>query len=215
MSASLVIFDCDGVLVDSETVFSDVLVEDLAERGLELTPQSAMGLFAGGSMQTVMEAVTLRGVQLEDDWVESIYSTVLSKLEQGVDPVPGVLDLFEYLHQRSVPFCVASNGPIRKMQVTLGQNGFLPYLENALFSAYDIGAWKPEPNLFLHAAEQFNTSPEHCVVIEDSTNGTLAAQRAGMPCLAYAPVGSHIPLELNGARPFETMQEVPELLGIV
>ena len=210
----LVIFDCDGVLVDSEVIFNQVLSTDLSERGLDLNLQQTMALFVGGSMESVEAKVRGRGVELGDDWIQSIYSKVLSRLEEGVDPVAGIPELLAHLTDVNMPFCVASNGPIHKMQLTLGQNDLLKYFERGLFSAYEVNSWKPEPDLFLHAAKQFNGKPQNCLVIEDSGTGTLAAKNAGMPCLGYAPEGPDERLEVNGAKCFSKMNEVVELLGL-
>ena len=213
-SVELIIFDCDGVLVDSEIIFNQVLIEDLSERGLHLDLKQAMELFVGGSMESVQNVIRAKGINLSSDWIEQLYAKVLKRLEQGVDPVPGILDLVEHLSTNAVPFCVASNGPIHKMKLTLGKTGLLPYFDNAMFSAYDIDIWKPEPALFLHAAQQFSMAPENCIVIEDTSTGTLAAKRAGMRCFGYAPDGQTEVLEANDAHCFSHMNELPELLGI-
>jgi len=210
----LIIFDCDGVLVDSEVIFNQVLSEDLAQRGLKLNVEQTMELFVGGSMESVEKTVKSRGIDIGDDWIENIYAKVMTRLDAGVDPVAGIPELLKKLTDIGMPFCVASNGPVHKMQLTLGQNDLLQYFEKGLFSAYDIGTWKPEPGLFLHAAQQFSVKPEQCIVIEDSENGTLAAQKAGMPCLAYAPEGPNPKLTANGAKCFSSMDEVVGLLGL-
>lgn len=210
----LIIFDCDGVLVDSEIIFNKVLVEDLREHGMHLDLKESMALFVGGSMEGVVNAAKARGIGLPADWIESLYAKVLARLEQGVDAVAGVHELLEQLNTLGLPFCVASNGPIHKMEVTLGSTGLLPHFENAMFSAYEIDFWKPEPELFLHAATQFSIVPKNCIVIEDSGTGTLAAQRAGMPCLGYAPEGHDERLSNNGAKCFSSMDEVVDLIGL-
>ncbi len=213
-SPELVIFDCDGVLVDSEVIFNQVLSDDLAERGLSLNLEQTMGLFVGGSMESVEAEVKERGVEIDENWIETIYAKVMTRLDAGVDPVDGIPELLSNLTKVGMPFCVASNGPVHKMNLTLGQNELLRYFEKGLFSAYEVGSWKPEPGLFLHAAEQFSTRPEKCIVIEDSHNGTLAAQNASMACLGYAPHGPDAKLEANGAKCFAHMDEVMGLLGL-
>jgi len=211
----LVIFDCDGVLVDSEIIFNEVLREDLANYGLMLDLQECMELFVGGSMETVESAVIARGIALPENWIDQLYSKVDVRLRQGVDVIAGIPELISLLNKKQLPFCVASNGPVHKMQITLGQNDLLKHLEDAMFSAYEINSWKPEPVLFLHAANHFSVEPQNCVVIEDSENGTLAAKNAGMPCLAYAPEGTNPKLTANGATCFQSMLEVPAMLGLV
>lgn len=210
----LIIFDCDGVLVDSERIFYQVMVDDLREYGFELDLQHSMAAFAGGSIQGVVSIAQASGIHLPENWVNNLYDKVLERLKQGVDAVEGIPELVAQLTSSGMPFCVASNGPKHKMELTLGHTGLLPYFENTLFSAYDIDSWKPEPELFLHAAKHFSVIPENCIVIEDSDTGTLAAKRAGMPCLGYAPEGHDEKLANNGARCFTTMDEVIGLIGL-
>lgn len=210
----LIIFDCDGVLVDSEIIFNQVLVEYLGERGFKVNLKESMGLFVGGSMESVQSTVEARGIDLPEAWVADVYARVLARLEQGVDPVKGIPELIERLIYLDVPYCVASNGPIHKMELTLGKTGLLENFENRMFSAYEVNIWKPEPGLFLHAANQFSTRAENCVVIEDSGTGTLAAKNAKMPCLGFAPEGPDKRLEENGAICFSSMNDVVQLLRL-
>ncbi len=213
-STELIIFDCDGVLVDSEIIFNQVMAEDLGEHGLKLDVNQCMALFVGGSMESVQSAVEAKGITLPGDWIENLYAKVLERLEQGVDPVVGVPEVLKQLSSLGMPFCVASNGPINKMELTLGKTGLLSYFKDTMFSAYDINSWKPEPELFLHAAAHFSAAPENCIVIEDSENGTLAAKRAGMPCLGYAPEGHNEALAANDAQCFSDMNELIGLVGL-
>lgn len=210
----LIIFDCDGVLVDSETIFNQVLVEDLGTRGFEITLKESMAHFVGGTMEGVQNVVKERGIDLPSDWIELLYEKGLARLNDGVDVIAGVPQLLEQLTELGLPFCVASNGPMHKMHLTLGQNDLLTRFDNALFSAYEINSWKPEPDLFLHAASQFSIAAERCVVIEDSSTGTLAAKNARMPCLGYSPEGPSVALEANGAKCFSHMDDVIGLLGL-
>lgn len=210
----LIIFDCDGVLVDSEVIFFDILYDDLCKRGMQMSHDETLQLFVGGSMEGVRSELLARGLDLPDNWIEDLYAKVLNRLKQGVDPVDGIHELLNTLVQNELPFCVASNGPVHKMDVTLGSTGLLPYFENAVFSAYEINSWKPEPELFLAAARHFNVPAAHCMVIEDSHNGTLAAKNAGMPCLGYAPHGPDEKLTNNGALCFTHMREVAALLNL-
>ncbi len=210
----LVIFDCDGVLVDSETVSNQVLVANLANYGLSLNLEEAMSLFVGGSMQGVMQEATRLGAALPDNWIDEIYAQTYLRLAEGVDPIDGIPALLAQLSKMDMPFCVASNGSQEKMRITLGQNGLLPLFENAMFSAHELQTWKPDPDLFLIAAKHFNVKPAHCVVIEDSKNGALAAKRAGMSCLAYAPHGEDPALLAHGAHCFSQMGLVAGLIGL-
>ena len=177
----LVIFDCDGVLVDSETVSNQAMVDNLARHGLSLTLPEAMGHFVGGTMMGVMDKARKLGADLPQDWVEEIYAETYSRLRAGVGLVPGILDLLARLDQHSIPTCVASNGSEEKMRITLGQNGLWErFHPQAMFSAHALGVAKPEPGLFLAAASHFGVQARDCLVIEDSGSGVTAAVRVGV-----------------------------------
>lgn len=208
----LVIFDCDGVLVDSETIANTVLVENLSGYGLSLTLQDSERLFVGGTMAGVRATAIDMGADLPDDWVDGIYDTIFARLRDGVDVVPGIPELLDHLDARGIPFCVASNGSPEKMRITLGQNGLWDRFEATMVSAYTHGVAKPDPGLFLKAAEPFGVPPDRAVVIEDSRNGVTAAARAGMRCLAYLPEGDGAHFEALGAEIIRHMNEVPARL---
>lgn len=211
----LVIFDCDGVLVDSETVSNQAMVDNLARYGLSLTLPEAMGHFVGGTMAGVMEKARGLGADLPEGWVEEIYAETYARLRAGVGLVPGILDLLARLDQHSIPTCVASNGSEEKMRITLGQNGLWErFHPQAMFSAHALGVAKPEPGLFLAAASHFGVEARSCLVIEDSATGAQAASRAGMRCLGFAPHGQGAALADQGAEVFTGMQEVPALIGL-
>lgn len=211
----LVIFDCDGVLVDSEVVSNQVVMANLARHGLELTLEQAMAQFVGGTMAGVMEKARAMGATLPQDWVSQVYAETYARLEQGVPLVPGIPALLARLDGCGIPVCVASNGSEQKMRITLGQNGLWDrFHPQAMFSAHSLGVAKPEPGLFLAAASHFGVQARDCLVIEDSASGVTAAVRAGMRCLAYAPHGGGASLAALGAEVFADMAEVPPLLSI-
>lgn len=205
----LVIFDCDGVLVDSEPLANTVLIENLATYGLHLTLEDTERLFVGGTIAGVHKTARGLGADLPDDWVDAMYAAIFDRLRQGVDLIPGIPDLLDHLDAEGIPFCVASNGPPDKMRITLGQNGLWERFEANMVSAHTHGVAKPAPGLFLKAAEPFGVSPDRVVVIEDSRNGVTAAARAGMRCLAYLPAGDGAHLEDLGAEIIRHMNEVP------
>ncbi|WP_146346426.1 HAD family hydrolase [Phaeobacter marinintestinus] len=205
----LVIFDCDGVLVDSERATNLVLVEDLAGYGLTLTLEDCFRMFVGGTMLGVAAKARTLGADLPTDWVDQIYAKMYARLEEGVPLVPGVRNLLGYLENNDIPHCVASNGHEAKMQITLGQNGLWEQFQGRIFSAYTLGVSKPDPGLFLAAAEQFGVQPAECLVVEDSATGVTAAARAGMRCLGYAPLGDGAQLQALGATVILDMAEVP------
>lgn len=208
----LVIFDCDGVLVDSEPLSNQVLVDNLGRYGLDLTLEDSVGFFVGGTMAGVRDKARELGADLPDDWVDEVYAETYDCLKQGVGLMPGVLDLLTTLDSCGVPYCVASNGSPDKMSITLGQNGLWDRFQGVMFSAHVLGKAKPDPTMFLTAAKQFGASRP--VVIEDSASGVTAAMRANMRCLAYAPQGGGEKLAKLGAEVITDMAEVPALLGI-
>ncbi|MBY6136063.1 HAD family phosphatase [Nocardioides marinus] len=211
----LVIFDCDGVLVDSERLTSQVLVDNLAVHGLRLSVEQAMAQFVGGTMAGVMQKARAMGADLPSDWVDEIYAKTYARLAQGVPLVSGIPELLARLDQAQIPCCVASNGSEEKMRITLGQNGLWErFHPQAMFSAHALGVAKPEPGLFLAAASHFGVQARDCLVIEDSASGVTAALRAGMRCLAYAPHGDGARLAELGGELVRDMAEVPARLSI-
>lgn len=208
----LVIFDCDGVLVDSEVVSNQVLVDNLADYGLHLTLHECMSLFVGGTMVGVRDKARAMGAVLPEDWIDQVYAETYDRLRAGVPLVPGIADLLEGLDQKGIPCCVASNGSPDKMKITLGQNRLWDRFKDVMFSAHVLGIGKPDPKMFQLAAEHFGaTAP---VVIEDSHSGVTAAIRAGMRCLAYAPHGGGEKLADLGAEVITDMSQAHGLLGL-
>ncbi len=212
MTPKLVIFDCDGVLVDSETVSNQVLVDNLARHGLKITLSECMGLFVGGTMKSVAETARKLGADLPQNWVDQIYSETYARLKQGVDPVKGVVEILDRLDAVGVKYCVASNGSLGKMQITLGQNNMLQRFENAIFSAHELGVSKPDPDLFWIAAG--GVARADCVVIEDSLNGVKASIAAGIRCFGYAEHGDGAALSAAGAVVFDNMKNLTNLLEL-
>lgn len=211
----LVIFDCDGVLVDSEPASNQALIENLARYGLTLTMEQSMAHFVGCTMSGVMEKARSLGAVLPENWIGEIYAETFARLRQGVPLMPGVSELLARLDAAGIPVCAASNGSEEKMRITLGQNGLWErFHPQALFSAHSLGVAKPEPGLFLAAASHFGVQARDCLVIEDSGSGVTAAVRAGMRCLGYAPQGQGQRLAALGAEMFSDMAEVPALLSI-
>lgn len=214
MRPDLVIFDCDGVLVDSETVSNEVLVDNLAGYGLVLSLEQAMGMFVGGTMRGVEQKAKEMGANLPDHWIDEIYSQTYARLKQGVDVIKGIPALLDDLDAAGIGYCVASNGSDEKMSITLGQNGLWDRFEGKRFSAHSVGISKPDPGLFLLAAEKAGVSPEACIVVEDSVSGATAAKRAGMRCFGYAPHGGGEALAEQNAHIFDDMGILGSLIGL-
>ncbi|MEE9388138.1 MAG: HAD family phosphatase [Paracoccaceae bacterium] len=210
----LIIFDCDGVLVDSEPVTNAFLIKDLAGYGLHLSLADCDDLFVGGTIAGV--AVTARdmGADLPPDWVPDYYRRVHVELQKGVRLISGILDILNRVDAIGIANCVVSNGPPEKMQITLGQHGLWDRFEGRVFSAHTYGTAKPDPELLLIAARHFNTDPADCIMIDDSASGCTAAANAGMPCIGYAERSDPERLAATGARVIRAMAELPVLLGL-
>ena len=212
---ALVIFDCDGVLVDSEKIQNAVMADMLGRRGVRMTEADVVRDFIGLTVPAVMDRVRAsHGVDLDAAWMAEMHEATEIAFRRDLRPVDGVLALIEALERAGIPFCVGSNGTIPKMHMSLGLTGLLPYLRDRLFSGEDMERGKPFPDLFLHAAKAMGAAPEHCVVIEDSAAGLKAAQAAGMKALAYVASPAHAPAELSGGHSFTDMRQVPGLIGL-
>ena len=183
-----VIFDCDGTLVDSEVPGMDVLHAHACALGLVFTREQAHQRFRGVRMA---DCIAWIGAQLqykpdgfEVDFARSVRSAQAERFREGLDVIPGAFELLERL---TIPFCVATNGPREKAELTLGLTGLLKYFPDRLFSAYEVGSYKPDPGLFLHAAKALGIAPECCAVVEDSLPGIQAGLAAGMQVYALTP----------------------------
>lgn len=210
----LAIFDCDGVLVDSEPLAHQVLIEELRHFGIELSLEQAMGLFMGNSLEqnvAVIEGMLRRPLPANffPEWRERLYARFRS---EPVRPVEGIVDVVAAL---TIPACVVSNGPVRKMQTTLDVTGLLGRFAAHLYSPESGLPGKPAPDLFLAAARDFGVAPARTFVVEDSPKGVAGAVAAGMRVFGYAGSGHIEPAELEaaGARVFTRMSELPGLIA--
>ena len=215
MPPDLVIFDCDGVLVDSEPVSAKLLQEDLAGRGLQMTRDEILREFIGGTMQNVGEQAAAMGADIPEGWVESVYERMYEGLALGTPKIEGIEFALDSLDAAGVPYVVGSNGSLRKMEITLGQHPELQArFDGRIYSAQSFGMAKPDPGLFLIAAGDMGAAPERCAVVDDSPTGCEAARRAGMSCFGYAERDDGARLVAEGAKAFHSMEYLPELLGV-
>lgn len=212
-----VLFDCDGVVVDSEGMTLDLLITDLAAHGLPLTGAQLETDFIGGTIETVAQRAVSAGARLPEGWVADFYRRMNAMLAEGVPLIPGIPDVFDRLDHRGIPFAIASNGPPDKLAITLGQHGLIPRFR-AVLSGQAIGRPKPAPDVYLAAAAACGADPGACVVIEDSPTGASAALAAGIPCLGFAAHGPDTPpargLRDLGIPLFHHMTDLPRLLGL-
>ena len=211
MNCELVIFDCDGVLVDSEPIANRVFTAALRELGLDWTYDQVYERFIGLSMPHCVEQIegTLGRPVPAGFVVDFQRKTFEAFRSDGLQPVRGVPEL---LGELDIPFCVASSGEIEKMRRTLGLTGLLDRFEGRMFSAQQVRHSKPAPDLFLLAAASYDTVPERCVVVEDSVPGVQAAVSAGMTVFGYAERSDGAVLDAHGAVVFESMAELPRLI---
>jgi HAD superfamily hydrolase (TIGR01509 family) len=207
----LVIFDCDGVLVDSERISNQVFADMLNELGVPATLDYMFDHFFGHSMRHCMDLVaTLLGRLPPADFADCYRERLKSAFVAELKAVQGIESA---LNQIGLPFCVASSGDHDKMRTTLDITGLLPRFDGKLFSVTDVARGKPWPDIFLHAANVHGVPPKDCVVIEDSPIGVTAAVAAGMTVLGYAALTPAARLLTAGAhRIFTRMAELPSLV---
>lgn len=215
MTPKLVIFDCDGVLVDTERLTNRTLAALLTDCGFPITGEHCQKRFMGRTLEAVQEIVERElGRKLPSDWLEQLRARDIESFKAGVAQIPGVADVMDLLDERGIPYCVGSSGKYEKMHSTLGSAGLLPRLKEKLYSSQDCERGKPAPDVFLLAAKSMGHRPEDCVVIEDSLPGVKAARAAGMRVFAYVddPVCDRDALKAAGAVLIERMDQLPGLL---
>lgn len=217
MRPQAVLFDCDGVIVDSEGPTFDLLIADLAAHGLRLTRQQLETDYIGGTIEIIAGKIRAGGTALPETWVQDFHQRMYALLAQGTPLVSGILTVFDALDAAGIPYAVGSNGTARKMEISLGQHGLIPRFR-AVLSGQAIGRPKPDPAIYLQAARACGADPARCVVIEDSPSGAKAALAAGIPCLGYAGHGPDTPparqLAALGVPLFARMDDLPGLLGL-
>jgi len=206
----LIVFDCDGVVVDSERIVHAVFNDFMAELGVTLTPdinEQFLGRTLADCLRIVAE---LTGRAAPEGALERYRENRDRVLREQVQAVDGVRQVLEAL---SVPFCIASSGDHSKMRATLGATGLLPLFAGKLFSATEVARGKPAPDVFLYAARKMGVGPERTAVIEDSINGVLAGRAAGMTVFGYADLIAAERLAGAGAHvTFTHMSELAALL---
>jgi len=213
----LVIFDCDGVLVDSEVISCRAHSETLTRHGYPITPDQVLERFLGRSMrQAILEVEAEMGRGLPDDFNAQVYAEIFRSFATSLQATPHIE---ETLAAIALPVCVASSGPPEKIRASLNRVGLWDRFAPHIFSAVQVSHGKPAPDLFLLAAGQMQTPPARCLVIEDSLAGIVAAVAAGMAVLGFHG-GSHCrPGHGNGLRDagaiaiFDDMRQLPGLIA--
>ncbi len=217
-SFDLVVFDCDGVLVDSERLSIRVDVAYLERLGWPLSEEEIIERFVGRSdadMRAAIEEHLAAPIPPDvEEWFGQMYRETF---EAELEAVEGVGEVLELLAEARVPVCVASSGTHEKIRRSLELTGLTGYFGDRIFSAVDVEHGKPAPDLFLHAASTLGAEPAACAVVEDSVYGVMAASAAGMRALAYAggvTSADRLRAAAPGAVVFERMAELPDLLRL-
>lgn len=217
-ATKLVIFDCDGVLVDSEPISIAVLLETVAEAGLVIDERVAYQRFLGRSMATI--AIILEqefGLRMTADHLGNIRARLYERFRRELKPVAGIAAAISRLQS---PFCVASSSQVERIRLSLAIAGLLESFEPHIYSASMVENGKPAPDLFLHVAQSMGAAPAECVVVEDSPAGIEAAQRAGMRVFAFVGASHAGPGGLLASTAalapdatFNDMHQLPALLA--
>jgi HAD superfamily hydrolase (TIGR01509 family) len=205
-----VIFDCDGVLVDSEPVSIQVLVDIANEYGANIDLAYGMKHFKGSFFDACKRMISeLTQKQLPDSLESEYRQRSFEAFKKDMKPVEGVKGVLENINR---PFCVASSGPEDKIELNLGLTGLLPFFENKIFSCYKIQKWKPDPAVFLWAAETMGFKPEECVVIEDSISGVRAAKAGGFDVFGYVAHDYNNQLKDEATQTFDSMDKLLSMI---
>ncbi|MDF3415439.1 HAD family phosphatase [Sulfitobacter sp. M57] len=212
--AKYVLFDCDGVLVDSETLTHNLLSQELGRYGLAIPAQEVGRMFVGGTMAGVMQTARQMGAELPSDWVAQFNQKLFARLAADCEIIPGVVLLLDRLDAAGIGYATCSNGPIAKMDVTLGRCGVKNRLAGRIFSAHDCAAAKPAPDVYLKAADVAGVDPADCAVIEDSATGARAGAAAGMRCFGFCAETDAENLSPHCTALFDDMDQLPGLLGL-
>jgi HAD superfamily hydrolase (TIGR01509 family) len=209
----LVIFDCDGVLVDSEGPSNRVVAEEITALGWPMTTAESMTLFVGRRLSDIPGMVEPHiGRPVPPNWIEHLRDRLMAVLADEVEAMPGAYDVLVAVTDLGLPFRVASNSSHAEMAVKFERTGISHLVTGKLHSARDVPRGKPAPDVFLAAAKAGGVPPDACIVIEDSVPGAMAARAAGMACIGLAPYGDDPALRAMGAVLIRSLDELPALL---
>jgi HAD superfamily hydrolase (TIGR01509 family) len=215
MTYKCVIFDNDGVLVDSEAISNRVLVDMAASVGVSMELDDAIENFSGVSMSSTLDYLKTHATrEFPDDFEAEFRRRTFELFKTDLKPVDGVVEVLRQLEQAGIPFCVASSGPREKIRLSLSTTGLIQHFDKRIFSSYDINSWKPNPDFFLYAAREMGFQPGDCAVIEDSLAGVKAAKAGGFEVFAYGDQKNQSKLETLGAKVFFEMKELAHWLEI-
>ncbi|MBN9366878.1 MAG: HAD family phosphatase [Comamonadaceae bacterium] len=192
MTFQAILFDCDGVLVDSEAITNGVLCAMLNEAGWALSAQECMALFIGKTVRSEAARIEAHtGRPLTDDWMAAFYARRNARLQAELQPIDGALDAVRAVHARLQGRIACASGADRhKVEMQLRQVGMAPYFAGYVFSGHEMPATKPAPDVYLAAAAALGVAPARCLVVEDTVTGVTAGVAAGATVLGYSPGGA-------------------------
>jgi len=207
-----IIFDCDGVLVDTEKIGNGILLSMAAEHGFKMEIEEAYRDFNGRNLKDcfrhIEEAIDKK---LPESFEADYRQKSFEAFKTQAKPMEGVLSFIEKLN---IAYCVASSGPVEKIRLNLEVAGLLDKFEGKIFSSYQINSWKPEPGIFLHAAKEMGFAVKDCIVLEDSKAGVKAGMQGGFKVYGFANGYNNADLEEEGAVLFESYEELSAILGL-
>ncbi|MCJ8315075.1 MAG: HAD-IA family hydrolase [Saccharospirillaceae bacterium] len=186
------IFDCDGTLVDSEYLCNLALEIKLKQYKVDVSASKLLEKYRGGKLSNILKS--LEGehqIKFNDDFVPEYRRLVDELFNSELKPCLGVQEALDDISLINIHKCVASSGPVQKINSALRITGLAHFFDGLIFSSYDVGSWKPEPGLFLHAAQNMGYAPSECLVVEDSIVGITAAKAAGMKSILFDPYSIH------------------------
>ncbi len=213
MTPKLVIFDCDGVLVDTEPTTDAIIARRLTACGLPIAPEETSAMFIGGTIQGIADEARRKGADLPADWVDGTYAEMFAALAKGVPVFDGVDALLDKLEAAGIATAIASNGPMRKMEITLTPSGLIDRFQGRIYSGHDYVP-KPDPTMIYHAMRVANCTVAQTVFIDDSVNGAKAGIAAGVRTLGFAPEDDDGRRAAIGAEVVTHMDDIATRLGL-
>ncbi len=211
----LVIYDCDGVLVDSEGPSNRTVAEEITKLGWPMTTDESMARFVGHTLPDMLPVIEAHlGRPVPPGWVATLRDRIVTVMTHESEPMPGVADALRATTALGLPFRVASNSSHAEMRAKFGRTGLDRLVQGRLHSAEDVPAGKPAPDVFLAAAAAEGVPPGACVVVEDSLPGVRGAIAAGMACIGLDPHGDGAALRTLGAHPIRSLSELPALFRV-
>lgn len=216
MTIRAVLFDCDGVIVDSEVIGVAHIADELTAIGLELSFEGVADLFVGKTLPGVAQILRDEGHPIPEGWHRAVYDRLYDRLAEGTPLIDGIEAVLDALDAAGVRYAVGSNGELAKMHITLPQHpGVWNRVKAQLHSGQALGRPKPDPGVYLHAADALGFATAECVVVDDSPSGCRAGVAGGFRTLGFA-AGLHgaDSLLAVGAEVFTDMAELPALIGV-